>query len=549
MRLEEENNILADILFPEVEDSVEDILNRYPKRENDLVLRYAPSPTGYLHIGGVYAALINMKLARQSENGIFFVRIEDTDQKREVGGAIEVIINGLEDFGIDSEEGVLADGSEIGIYGPYIQSKRVDIYKVFAKELVKKGYAYPCFASEEELNELREKQKSLGTRIGYYGEYAIWRDRSLEDIKKALEEGRKFVIRLYSTGNFENTFNVKDLVKGNVTIRENDMDAVLLKSDGIPTYHFAHPIDDTLMGISYILRGDEWFASVALNTEIFSKLGFKQLQYGHLAPLMKIDNGGKRKLSKRKDPEADVRFYIENGYPIDGVKEYLLNIANSNVYDWRIQNPRANINDFELKLEKLNKAGALFDMVKLEDICKEYISRLSAVDVYGFVLDWASRYDKELEGKLVDNKEYCINIFNIEREGNKIRKDMCKWSDARDMLDIFFDDTYSNINREGIDIDPNLRKDILNEYMNRYTGEEDPKEWFDMVKDIAVKYNFCIDFKEYESSPGKYNGKVGDIAMLIRIAVTKRSKTPDLYQVMIVLGRNVVLDRIKEYIV
>jgi len=340
MRTKEQNEQLAQLLFPEVRDCPEDVLSRYPERETKgMVLRFAPSPTGFMHIGNVYTGLVCTKLANQTE-GVSILRIEDTDKGREIKNGTTQIVTGLKGFGVEFDEGMVNETEENGEYGPYLQSERLDIYKVFAKDLVSKGYAYPCFMKEEELEEMRKKQEALKVATGSYGKWAKWRDADLEDIKMKLDEKEEFVIRLYSTGDPEKSFNFKDLIKGGVTLRENNMDAVLLKSDGYPTYHLAHPIDDILMRITHVIRGDEWFSSLPLHIELFNKLGFDLLPYAHVSPLMKSEDGKKRKLSKRKDPEFAVSYYIERGYPKKGILEYLLNIANSNFYDWRIQKPR-----------------------------------------------------------------------------------------------------------------------------------------------------------------------------------------------------------------
>ncbi|HQJ73343.1 MAG TPA: glutamate--tRNA ligase family protein, partial [Candidatus Dojkabacteria bacterium] len=532
MRTEEENREIAQLLFPEVGESVEDIFKRYPKRklkDSQLVVRFAPSPTGFLHVGSVYTSLINRKLADQTD-GICILRIEDTDKKREIEGGIDLIINGLERFGIKFDESV-----KKGEYGPYIQSERKEIYKVFAKDMIARGCAYPCFASEKELEEIRKKQSESGVRTGYYGKWALWRDAKVEDVKRALNEGKRFVVRLYSTGNFNNKFTFNDLIKGNCTFSENDMDIVLLKSDGLPTYHFAHPIDDTLMGINLVIRTYEWFPSVPLHLEIFDKLGFKRINYAHPAPLMKMDKGNKRKLSKRKDPEADASFFLHQGYPQVGMLEYFLSIMNSNFEDWRIQNPSLPYTDFELKLEKFNKAGALFDMVKLSDVCKEYISRLSAEQVYNFVLEWAKEFDMDIYNRMINNKGYCISIFNIEREGDKKRKDMSKWSDVKEQFKIFFDDMFNDMKKDVLDMDRGLQINILKEFLATYYYGDSSTEWFDKIKRIAQDNGFAIDYKEYEKEPSKYKGKVGDVAGVIRVAVTGRKQSPDLYQVMQVM--------------
>lgn len=535
MRTPEENKKLADILFPDIKDTPEDVFKRYPDRNTEgMVLRFAPSPTGYIHIGNVYTGMVCTKLAKQDE-GISILRIEDTDKKREVEDGVSIIVDGLRGFGIEFDEGILGEESENGEYGPYIQSKRLDIYKVFAKDLVSKGYAYPCFLTEEELEDIRKKQEELKERTGCYGKWAKYRDSSMDDVVGMLDGGKEFVIRLFSTGDCEETFNIKDLVKGGVTLRENDMDAVLLKSDGYPIYHFAHPIDDTLMRITHVIRGDEWFSSVPLHVELFEKLGFKQIPYIHLSPLMKLDEGKKRKLSKRKDPEFFVSYYIEKGYPKKAVLEYLLNIANSNFYDWRTENPEKDIEEFQLKIEKFNKSGALFDIVKLDDICKNYISRLTAKEVYEMSLEWAREYDEEIAKLLEENKEYCMSILNIERTGEKIRKDIVKFEDVKEQLTIFFDDFLEEEEIEDISdrVEKERQKEILEEYLKLFDISDTQEEWFEKIKKVASKLGF---------------EKVGDVAMVLRVALTHRTRTPDLYQVIQVLGKEKVQERLQKYI-
>lgn len=545
MRTKKENKEITELLFPEVKESTKDIFEKYPKRnisDSQLVVRFAPSPTGFLHVGSVYTSLINRKLADQT-NGICILRIEDTDKKREIEGGVNLIINGLREFGIKFDESVNA-----GKYGPYIQSERKDIYKVFAKDMIERGCAYPCFATEDELEDIRKKQSESGERTGYYGKWAIWRDAKAEDVKRALNDGRKFVVRLYSTGNFRNKFTFNDLIKGNCTFSENDMDVVLLKSDGLPTYHLAHPIDDTLMGINLIIRTHEWFPSVPLHLEIFDKLGFERIIYAHPSPLMKMDGGNRRKLSKRKDLEADASFFLQQGYPQVGILEYFLGIMNSNFEEWRIQNPSLPYTAFELKLEKFNRAGALFDIVKLIDVCKEYISRLSAEDVYTFVIEWAQKFNQDIYEKMVNYKDYCTHIFNIEREGERIRKDMSKWSDVVGQFEIFFDDMFDNMKKDSLDMDSTLQKSILTQFLNTYYYGDSSAEWFEKIKKIAQDNGFAINFKEYEKNPLKYKGKVGDVAGVIRVAVAGKRESPDLYQVMQVMGENRVRDRIQKYI-
>lgn len=542
--------MLADLLFEDVVESREDIFKKYPRRKlekEQLVLRFAPSPTGYLHIGNVYTALAGYILTKNS-NGVFILRIEDTDKEREIEEGIVQIVDGLKYFGIEFDEGVLGKGKTEGIYGPYIQSERVEIYRVFAKDLVSKGLTYPCFATEQELEEIRKQQEKKRERTGYYGKWAKWRDASLDSIEKELEKETPYVIRLYSRGDFKKKIECTDLIKGRVTLSQNDMDSILLKSDGYPTYHFAHPIDDTLMDISYVLRGDEWLSSQPLHMEIFEALKFKQLDYGHISPLMKKEGEGKRKLSKRRDPESRVAFYIENGYPVEGVKEYLLNVANSNFSDWRRLNPDSDILEFNLRLEKFNKAGALFDILKINNICKEYISTLSAQQVYNYALEWSEKYSEQTFSKLSNHREYCINILNIEREGERIRKDIVKWSDVLTQLEIFFDDLFVSMKKDVVEMEDNLQRAILNMFLDTYYFEDSSSEWFNKIKEIALRNNFSTDSTEYIKDPSKYRGRIGDVAMVIRVAATGRRQTPDLYQVMQVMGEVRVRERLQGYI-
>ncbi len=536
MRTTEDNIVLSQLLFPDVVETPQSMFGKYPKRElpdGAMVLRFAPSPTGFLHIGTVYMGMINTIIAKQTK-GVSILRIEDTDKNREVKNGVMTIVEGLRNFGIDFDEGMIGDNQSKGEYGPYIQSKRLDIYKVFAKDLVSKGYAYPCFMTERELENIRKEQEEKKLRTGCYGKWAIWRDKSLEDVKAMLKKDEKFVIRLYSTGDIEKSFNMMDLIKGYVTLRENDMDAVLLKSDGFPTYHFAHPIDDILMGITLVTRGDEWFSSVPLHVELFQKLGFKQIPYAHFSPLMKTENGSKRKLSKRKDPEADVQYYISKGYPKEGVKEYLLNIANSNFYDWKIQHPGKSPEEFALRLDKFNKAGSLFDIVKLEDMCKNYIASLSAEQVYDQALTWVQEYDKEVANILKENKDYCIKIFGIEREGPKVRKDIVKYSDVKEQLAIFFDTMFENIEYEDISgiIESTKQKEILEKYLKVFEIPNSVETWFEGVKKLAEEMG----------------AKTGEIAMVLRVAITKKTKSPDLYQVISILGEDKVRERLEKYL-
>jgi glutamyl-tRNA synthetase len=548
MRTKEENIQLAELLFPDVKDTPKDVFKKYPKRNLDkgaLVVRFAPSPTGFLHLGSVYTSFIDQKLAKQT-NGVNILRIEDTDKKREVEKGVDLIVNGLAEFGIQFDEKL-----DTGDYGPYIQSERKEIYKVFAKDMVARGVAYPCFASEQDLKDIRVKQEELEVRTGYYGSFAKWRDASLEDIKTQIDSGKDFVIRLYSTGDFEQKFEFDDEVKGGCTFPENDMDIVLLKSDMLPTYHFAHPIDDTLMGINLVVRGFEWFPSVPIHLELFEKLQFDRIKYAHISPLMKMDNGNKRKFSKRKDPEFDARFFLNHGYPVTAILEYFLNIMNSNFSDWRRENPDKQYSEFELKLSKFNKAGALFDMTKLENICKDYVARLSALEVYEKVFRWAQKNDPGLVKRMEENREYCIKIFNIEREGDQIRKDIVKWEDVYEQFNIFFDDMYKELDRAKLpeNVDAEDVEKIVNMFLDTYDVDDTVDIWFSKIKDIGNELDYTSDYKAYKENPNKFKGKIGDVAMVLRIALTKKRRTPDLHQIMQVLGREKVEQRLKDFVI
>jgi glutamyl-tRNA synthetase len=548
MRTKEENIQLAKLLFPDVKDTPKDIFKKYPKRNLEkgaLVVRFAPSPTGFLHLGSVYTSFIDQKLAKQT-NGVNILRIEDTDKKREVEKGVDLIVNGLAEFDIQFDEKL-----ETGDYGPYIQSERKEIYKVFAKDMVARGVAYPCFASEQELKDIRTKQEELEVRTGYYGSFAKWRDVSFEDIKKELDNGMKFVIRLHSTGNFEKKFEFDDEIKGRCTFPENDMDIILLKSDMLPTYHFAHPIDDTLMGINLVVRGFEWFPSVPIHLELFEKLQFDRIKYAHISPLMKMDKGNKRKLSKRKDPESDARYFLSHGYPVTAILEYFLNIMNSNFSDWRRENPDKQYSEFELKLSKFNKAGALFDMTKLENICKDYVARLSALEVYEKVFRWAQKNDSGLVKRMEENRDYCISIFNIERQGDQIRKDIVKWEDVYEQFNIFFDDMYKELDRAKLpeNVDAKDVEKIINMFLDTYDVDDSVDIWFGKIKDIGNELGYTSDYKAYKEDPEIFKGKVGDVAMVLRIALTKKKRTPDLHQVMQVLGREKVEQRLKDFVV
>ena len=544
---------LADLIFPNAKE-ISYYEEKYPERnlsEGAKVTRFAPSPTGFVHIGGLYGSTIDKKIAKQT-NGVFILRIEDTDQKREIENGVEQIVSSLNDFGIIPDEGMTGENTEIGNYGPYKQSERKEIYQAYAKFLIEKGLAYPCFCTQEELEEIRKKQESAKIRPGYYGVWAKYRNLPAGEAIEKIKNGEKYIIRFKSSGSEERRIKHHDVIKGNIDFPENDQDIVIIKADGLPTYHFAHAIDDHLMRVNLVVRGDEWVSSIPLHLELFKTLGFKPPKYAHTATIMKDDNGSKRKISKRKDPEAAVSFYHEQGIPQDAVIEYLLNIANSNFEDWRRQNSDKSIDEFELSLNKMGVSGAVFDMVKLLDISKTIISKFSAEDIYNKTLEWASRYDEDLKQLLEKDKDYAIKILNIERGNVKPRKDIAKWSDVKNTMEYMYEDRFfDNVNYEYQKInDKEEIGKILQEYLeNHFCISDDKQVWFDKMKDLAESFGYAREVKEFKKEPEKYKGHVGDISMVIRIAVTGRQNTPDLYEIMQVLGKEQVEKRIQNAIV
>lgn len=550
--MNETNKQIVDILFPEVTGTISTYLEKYPKRElpeGALVTRFGPSPTGFLHIGGLFAAMTSERMAHQS-GGVFFLRIEDTDKKREVEDGVSAITTALARFGLKIDEGVQADGSEVGAYGPYKQSERKSIYLVFVKHLLELGFAYPCFCTSEELEATRATQEEQKIRPGYYGKWAVHRDITLAEIKSNLAAGKSFVIRLKSNGSELNKIPFTDLIKGDVSVTENDQDVVLLKSDQLPTYHFAHVVDDYLMKTTHVLRGDEWLSSLPIHLQIFDLLGFKAPHYGHISPIMKSENGARRKLSKRKDPESAVEYYLSEGYPNDSVFEYLLNIANSDFEDWRKANPNLPNTDFNIKLTKFSKSGALFDILKLSDISKGVIAKMSATEVFDLTLAWAQTYDESLAKLLNDNQDYCLKIFGIERNLEKPRKDFSKWSEVKEGIFYFFDEMFSTYTAQNkLDFGENLSNVVVKEVLQKYTAFHDhtlPKEvWFEKLKDFAETVGFARDAKAFKLDEAAFKGHVGDIAMILRVALTSKTRTPDLYEVMQTLGQDRVLGRLE----
>ena len=538
---------LANLIFPNAKD-ISYYEEKYPQRnlkEGAIVTRIAPSPTGFTHIGGLYQGLIAKKLAEQTE-GVFFVRIEDTDQKREVENAITEIINSLKDFGIEQDEGMINENDSQGAYGPYKQSQRKDIYQAYAKYLISQGKAYPCFCSPEEKEAIRQKQEQAKIRPGYYGVWAKCRNNTVEEMAQKIKNGENYIIRFKSPGREDRKIKHKDIIKGNVDFPENDQDIVIIKADGLPTYHFAHAIDDHLMRTTHVIRGDEWLSSIPVHLQLFQELGFKAPKYAHIAPIMKNDNGNKRKLSKRKDPEAAVSFYKEMGIPKEAVKENLLNIANSNFENWRRANPDLDIEKFDLQLNKMSVSGALFDMVKLLDIGKTVISKFTAEKVYEEALNWAKQYDKELE-KILEDKEYALKVFRIERGNKKPRKDIAKWSDVKYIIEYMYEDEFyskpQNYEYQVINQKEDITK-ILDLYIEKYYNPDDDKQtWFDKIKELAGKMGYAKEVKEFKANPDKYKAHVGDVSTVLRVALTARTNTPDMYEIMQILGKEKMIKR------
>lgn len=541
---------LADLIFPETTFSIEELEAKYPPRklpEGAWVTRVAPSPTGPMHLGTLYMSLICETFALQS-NGVFFLRIEDTDREREVPGSREEIIRSLARFGIVPSEGSLPQNGELGDYGPYTQTAREAIYKIYVKKLIEEGRAYPCFATHDELEALHKDQEEKKVQPGYYGAWAPWRDRHEAEVVAKIEAGEKYVIRFRADEKTDETFVHHDLVKGDVSMPKNFIDFVLLKSDGIPTYHLAHAVDDHLMRVTHVVRGDEWLSSVPVHYALFQSLGFDIPKYAHIAPIMKLADGGRRKLSKRKDPEANVIFYEKEGYPHEAVLEYLLNIADSRFEDWRKANPTEARTAFTLDISRFEKSGALLDTDKMKDVAKNYIAGLSGEDVYVAAKSWADDNDAELTGLLGTHEMYAKRIFGIERGGEKPRKDLALFSEVREKFGYFFDELFtlpdwnafeSVFSRDEISV-------ILPKAYTIFTDATDKDDWFEKLKVLGTEYSLATGTKEFKTSPDSFRGQVGDLAKVLRYALTGRTQTPDLYEMMSVMGKERVEKRLSD---
>ncbi len=546
-----ENEKLAELLFPHIDKTCEYFEEKYPLRslkEGARVTRFAPSPTGYLHIGGLFGALTDV-LTAKSTDGVSMLRIEDTDKKREVGDGVDAILDGFASFGIEFDEGVTGKGSEKGEYGPYTQSKRVEIYQTVAKKLVLEGKAYPCFCSSDELTELRAKQEEEGAAFaGYYGKWAKCRDLTYDQIEEKIKNGEKYVLRFRSDGDENRRVYFDDIVRGKIEMPENVIDEVLLKSDGIPTYHFAHVCDDHFMRTTHVIRGEEWISSTPKHIALFKACGFKMPKYAHTPQVMKIDevDGTKRKFSKRKDPEAAVSYFIESGYSSEGLIDYLLGLLNSNFEDWRRANPDADAMEFPFNLKKMSPSGCLFDLVKLADVSKNSISKMKARQVFDYTFEWAEKYDRELYELFNADKEKAIAILNIDRENPKPRKDISKWSEVKDYVSYFYNSLY----KENYELPENINSqdaaNIVNAYKTVVDVNDDKQTWFDKIKALCEPLGFTPNVKEYKKNPEAFKGHVGDVSTVIRIAITGRTNTPDLHSIIAILGKDEVAARLEK---
>ena len=543
----EERIELAEILFPNIKTTREEMEAKYPERnlnEGAKVTRFAPSPTGFMHVGGLESAFLDYVYAKQS-GGIFYLRLEDTDQERYVEGASELIESSLKTFAITPDEGAFVGGE----YGPYIQSERKEIYQTYIKDLIIKGLAYPCFMTKEELQEIREGQELRKEALGVYGVYAVDRDLSLDEIKKHLENNDSYVIRIKSPGSMENQVVLHDLIKGDITLPENIIDEVIMKQDGLPTYHFAHVIDDHLMHTTVVIRGDEWVPSYPKHLQLFQILGFKPVKYAHYAPLTKKDeeNGNVRKLSKRKDPEFSVEYYEQAGIPADGVKLFLSTIVNTNFEEWYLQNSDKSYMDFPFSFKKMPVGGTLFDMEKLNNICRTYFSRLSAEKIYDDSLVYYEKYDKDFYNLMCNNKDLLIGFLDIERNGKRPRKDIATYKDIKVESSYMFNELFYSEDRYN-EVEKTDAKNILSKYVDIYSSDDTQDEWYEKIKNFAIENGYAGSTKEYKENPDSFKGHIGTVCEEIRHAITGKLQTPNLYDILKLLGKEEIKNRIEFYL-
>jgi len=542
-------NRLAEILFPDVTESPDDMEKRFPQRdlpEGACVTRIGPSPTGFVHLGNLYNALIGERIAHQS-GGVFYLRIEDTDNKREVEGAVETVINAMNYFGVHFDEGAVTDGDN-GAYGPYRQRQRKDIYHVFAKHLVQRGLAYPCFMTAEEIDAIREQQTAAKENPGIYGKYAKYRDLAIEDVQKFITEGKEWVLRFRGTETDE-YISVNDAIRGKVEMPRNNMDFVLLKSDGIPTYHFAHVIDDHLMRSTHVIRGEEWLSSLPMHVELFNVLGWDQPIYCHTATLMKIDEetGGKRKLSKRKDPELALSYYQQEGISPDAIWEFLLTILNSNYEEWRLADQDADYRDFPYSLSKMSISGALVDLDKLRDISKNVIGRMSAEKIRDSWLAWCDEYNKDFAALIRKYPERTLAALNVGRNAAKPRKDLETWKQSCDFMSFYYDETFKVCDDMPAECDEATRKLFFAKYLETYSHDDEQSVWFDKVKAITEELGFAVKPKDFKKNPDQYKGSIVHITNMLRIALTGHANAPDIHEVSHVLGEDIVIARLQKW--
>ena len=542
-------NRLAEILFPDVTDSPDDMEKRFPQRdlpEGACVTRIGPSPTGFVHLGNLYNALIGERIAHQS-GGVFYLRIEDTDNKREVEGAVETVINAMNYFGVHFDEGAVTDGDN-GAYGPYRQRQRKDIYHVFAKHLVQRGLAYPCFMTAEEIDAIREQQTAAKENPGIYGKYAKYRDLAIEDVQKFITEGKEWVLRFRGTETDE-YISVNDAIRGKVEMPRNNMDFVLLKSDGIPTYHFAHVIDDHLMRSTHVIRGEEWLSSLPMHVELFNVLGWDQPIYCHTATLMKIDEetGGKRKLSKRKDPELALSYYQQEGISPDAIWEFLLTILNSNYEEWRLADQDADYRDFPYSLSKMSISGALVDLDKLRDISKNVIGRMSAEKIRDSWLAWCDEYNKDFAALIRKYPERTLAALNVGRNAAKPRKDLETWKQSCDFMSFYYDETFKVCDDMPAECDEATRKLFFTKYLETYSHDDEQSVWFDKVKAITEELGFAVKPKDFKKNPDQFKGSIVHITNMLRIALTGHANAPDIHEVSHVLGKDIVIARLQKW--
>lgn len=539
------NKDLANLLFPNVTKTIEDYEKIYPERqlkEGAIVSRFAPSPTGRVHMGNLFASFVPEVFARQTD-GVFILRIEDTDAKRAIENGIELILDDLKNYNYKIDENPIDGGN----YGPYIQTERKEIYDAFAKYLVSIGRAYPCFCSEEDLTNMRSEQEAKKERIGYYGKYAKCRNLTYEEVKAHLDNGDKYVIRLRSQGDFNKKIIFKDLIKGTIELPANDLDQVIIKSDGIPPYAFAHVVDDHLMRVTHVTRDDSYISSVPYHMELWEAFNFKKPKFAHLLPLCIKDGETIRKISKRKDPEAAVSFYHERGIPKEAIKLYFATLLNSNFEEWYLQNQDKSYRDFTFTFNKMSKSGPLFDLDKLLNISRNYISRLTKDEVYDDLLSWSNTYDKDFYNLIIKYKEYTKNILNIERQQKKPRKDYSSYSDIKDQVFYMYDELYNPDNYEwGQITDKKEINTILNLYMEKYYDVSDKDTWFNNIKLLSEELGYAGNMKDYKNNPENYKGSVADVSTVLRVAITSKSMTPDLYEIMRLLGKDRIIERIKK---